>query len=224
MMDEAYSYGYSNIRDAATITPRSEVQPLVLPDDIMKLPSLRGFLVFPEGFDAARIKLTYRDYPKVAEGYVLRQHVEPIEFMQEAQGDETDEVGGRETKEDFELARDAAPDEPLRQVRVPVLRQEELNFQVAPPVGPSDLPVSSLGRSMIVSQAIAGSPSQSPTRDQETGPKSVQQSAKSAPQRQPQAARELGEAVDDRGHDGRTREGARDAELDGPAIDDGPEM
>jgi type IV conjugative transfer system coupling protein TraD len=80
MMDEAYSYGYSNIRDAATITPRSEIQPLVIPDDIMKLPSLRGFLVYPEGFDAARIRLTWKDYPKVAEPYLLRDNVEPIAF------------------------------------------------------------------------------------------------------------------------------------------------
>ncbi len=230
MMDEAYSYGYSNIRDAATITPRSEVQPLVLPDDIMKLPSLRGFLVFPEGLDAARIKLTYKDYPKVAEGYVLRQHVEPIEFMREAQGDEADETGGRETKEELELARDTAPDDALRQARAPTPKQEDLNFPVAPPVGPSDLPVTSLGRSMIVSQAIAGSPSQSQSRESEAGTKPVQQSAKPAPQRQSQVARELGEAVDDRGRDGRTREGAteaalaKEAELDSPATDDGLEM
>jgi type IV conjugative transfer system coupling protein TraD len=224
MMDEAYSYGYSNIRDAATITPRSEVQPLVLPDDIMKLPSLRGFLVFPEGFDAARIKLTYKDYPKVAEGYVLREHVEPIEFMREAQGDEAEEAGGRETKDELELARATAPDEALRHTRVPTPRQEELKFPVSPPVGPSDLPVSSLGRSMIVSQAIAGSPSQSQARESEAGPKSVQQSTKNAPQRQSQAARELGEAVDDRGRDGRAREGVKEVELDSPATDDGLEM
>lgn len=99
MMDEAYSYGYSNIRDAATITPRSEVQPLVIPDDIMRLPSLRGFLVFPEGFDAARIKLTYRDYPKVAEGYVLRENVEPLEFVPPPRKDENPgEAGGREQR------------------------------------------------------------------------------------------------------------------------------
>lgn len=224
MMDEAYSYGYSNIRDAATITPRSEVQPLVLPDDIMKLPSLRGFLVFPEGFDAARIKLTYKDYPKVAEGYVLREHVEPIEFMRETQADDADEAGGRETKEELELARDTAPDEALRHTRVPTPRQEELNFPVSPPVGPSDLPVSSLGRSMIVSQAIAGSPSQSQARESEAGPKSVQQSTKNAPQRQSQAARELGEAVDDRGRDGRARESVKEVELDSPTTDDGLEM
>ena len=224
MMDEAYSYGYSNIRDAATITPRSEVQPLVLPDDIMKLPSLRGFLVFPEGFDAARIKLTYKDYPKVAEGYVLRQHVEPIEFMREPQGDGGDEAGGRETKEELELVRDTEPDEALRQTRAVTPSREELNFPASPPIGPSDLPVSSLGRSMIVSQQIAGGPSQSHARDPEAGPKPVPQSTKPAPQRQSQAARELGEAADDRGRDGRTREGAKEAELDSPTPDDGLEM
>jgi type IV conjugative transfer system coupling protein TraD len=98
MMDEAYSYGYSNIRDAATITPRSEIQPLVIPDDIMKLPSLRGFLVYPEGFDAARIQLTWRDYPKVAEPYLLRENVEPLAFDKDVNkalfADE--EAGGRE--------------------------------------------------------------------------------------------------------------------------------
>ncbi len=224
MMDEAYSYGYSNIRDAATITPRSEVQPLVLPDDIMKLPSLRGFLVFPEGFDAARIKLTYKDYPKVAEGYVLRQHVEPIEFRREPQGDDGDEAGGRETKEELELVRDTEPDEALRQTRSVTPSREELNLPASSPIGPSDLPVSSLGRSMIVSQQIASGPSQSHARDPEAGPKPVQQPAKPAPQRQSQAARELGEAADDRGRDGRTREGAKEAELDSPTPDDGLEM
>nr|WP_206066218.1 type IV secretion system DNA-binding domain-containing protein [Novosphingobium sp. ERN07] len=224
MMDEAYSYGYSNIRDAATITPRSEVQPLVLPDDIMKLPSLRGFLVFPEGFDAARIKLTYKDYPKVAEGYVLRQHVEPIEFRREPQADDGDEAGGRETKDELELPRDTEPDEALRHARAVTPSQEELNFPASPPIGPSDLPVSSLGRSMIVSQQIAGGPSQPHARDLEAGPKPVQQPAKTAPQRQSQAARELGEAAEERGRDGRTREGAKEAELDSPSLDDGPEM
>ena len=77
---------------------------------------------------------------------------------------------------------------------------------------------------MIVSQQIAGGPSQSHARDPEAGPKPVQQPAKPAPQRQSQAARELGEAADDRGRDGRTREGAKEAELDSPTPDDGLEM
>ncbi len=101
MMDEAYSYGYSNIRDAATITPRSEIQPLVIPDDIMKLPSLRGFLVYPEGFDAARIKLVWRDYDMVAEPYILRENVQPIAYDPAIDGEaeEAEEPGGRDSSD-----------------------------------------------------------------------------------------------------------------------------
>ena len=64
--DEAYSIGASRSRDAATITPRTEVKPLVIPDDIMNLPSLHGYVKFPEGFPAARIRLTWTEYPPVA--------------------------------------------------------------------------------------------------------------------------------------------------------------
>jgi hypothetical protein len=95
MMDEAYSYGYSNIRDAATITPRQQIEPLVIPDDIMKLPSLRGFLVFPEGFDAARVQLHYKDYPIVAPAYRPRANVEPVAYIAD-DNEESSETGGRE--------------------------------------------------------------------------------------------------------------------------------
>ena len=102
-MDESYSYGNNNTRDAATITPRREVQPLVLPDDITNLQSLDGFIKFPDGFDAARITLRYVDYPKVAEGFVQRPGLIPIvptlrtglnDAPAETQGPE--DVGGRE--------------------------------------------------------------------------------------------------------------------------------
>lgn len=97
MMDEAYSYGFSNIRDAATITPRSEIQPLVIPDDIMKLPNLHGFVVYPQGFDAARIKLTYVHYPVIAPGYDLRENVEPLGYINVDEEAESDgAAGGRE--------------------------------------------------------------------------------------------------------------------------------
>jgi type IV secretory pathway TraG/TraD family ATPase VirD4 len=68
-MDEAYSYGYNNTRDASTLTPRKMIEPLVIPDDITNLPSMHGFIKFPDGFPAARIKLQWQDYPQVAEGF-----------------------------------------------------------------------------------------------------------------------------------------------------------
>lgn len=62
-MDEAYSYGYNNTRDASTLTPRKQVEPLVIADDITNLPSMHGFVKFPDGF-AARIQLQWKDYPR----------------------------------------------------------------------------------------------------------------------------------------------------------------
>jgi type IV conjugative transfer system coupling protein TraD len=108
MMDEAYSYGYSNIRDAATITPRQQIEPLVIPDDIMKLPSLRGFLVFPEGFDAARIQLHYKDYPSVADAYQPRKNVEPLSFVADEASQEG-ETGGREGNATSEVVIEDKP-------------------------------------------------------------------------------------------------------------------
>jgi type IV conjugative transfer system coupling protein TraD len=71
-MDEAYSYGYNNLRDASTLTPKKEIAPLVIPDDITNLPSLHGFVKFPDGFPAARVVLQFRDYRQVAKGFEPR--------------------------------------------------------------------------------------------------------------------------------------------------------
>ena len=78
-MDEGYSYGYNNTRDASTLTPRKQVEPLVIPDDIMNLPSLHGFVKFPDGFPAARIRLEWEHYPTVAEGFIRRKPGKPDE-------------------------------------------------------------------------------------------------------------------------------------------------
>lgn len=225
MMDEAYSYGYSNIRDAATITPRSEVQPLVLPDDIMKLPSLRGFLVFPEGFDAARIKLTYKDYPKVAEGYVLRTHVEPIEFVRKTDAEEPNEAGGRETKDELELARAAPAEDEPRRSPSPAHRQEELPLDVPQPAGATALPVTSLGRSMVAGADIVASAANGPARDADERVKAEPgHAAKPAMQRPSQSSRELSEAIDTELAQDRVQAAGKAAELEPQSPDDGIEM
>lgn len=72
-MEEGYSYAYNNSRDAVTMTPRREVVPLLLPDQFMGLPSLEGYIKFPEGFAAAPITLEPRDWPRVAEGFIPRE-------------------------------------------------------------------------------------------------------------------------------------------------------
>src|SRR3546814_9756780 len=82
-MDEAYSYGYNNTRDASTLTPRKQVEPLVLPDDITNLPALHGYVKYPDGFPAGRIKLEWKRYPVVAEGFMPRANVQPVRSRSE---------------------------------------------------------------------------------------------------------------------------------------------
>jgi type IV conjugative transfer system coupling protein TraD len=91
--DEAYSIGASRSRDAATITPRTEVKPLVIPDDIMNLPSLHGYVKFPEGFPAARIRLNWRDYPTVAEPFLRKTEMSMASYRQVGVDDEGEEGG-----------------------------------------------------------------------------------------------------------------------------------
>lgn len=79
-MEEGYSYGFNNMRDAMTLTPRRNLEPLVLPDDIMNLENLNGYLKYPSGFPAAAVRLTYVDYPSYSEGFIkrdLKPHPEP---------------------------------------------------------------------------------------------------------------------------------------------------
>ncbi|WP_176599269.1 MULTISPECIES: type IV secretion system DNA-binding domain-containing protein [Sphingobium] len=110
-MDEAYSYGYNQTRDASTLTARKQVEPLVLPDDITNLPALHGFVKFPEGFPAARILLQWKAYPKVAEGFLRRAHVEPVrsKVAEDYFAEEEEEAGGRDgAAQVAEEARDPA--------------------------------------------------------------------------------------------------------------------
>ena len=72
-MEEGYSYGYNNARDAVSLTPRRQVVPLLLPDEFMGLKSLEGFIKFPDGFAAAPVTLIPRDWPRRAEGFVPRE-------------------------------------------------------------------------------------------------------------------------------------------------------
>ena len=71
-MEEGYTYGYNNARDAVSLTSRKHIEPLLLPDQLMNLPRLSGFLKFPDGFPAAPIKLTPVDRRKRAEPFIRR--------------------------------------------------------------------------------------------------------------------------------------------------------
>lgn len=76
-MEEGYSYGYNNARDAVSLTPRRQIEPLLLPDQLMNLPRLQGYLKFPDGFPAAPVRLSYVDYPRLADPFIARPR-EPV--------------------------------------------------------------------------------------------------------------------------------------------------
>lgn len=223
MMDEAYSYGYSNIRDAATITPRSEVQPLVLPDDIMRLPSLRGFLVFPEGFDAARIKLTYKDYPKVADGYVLRENVQPIEFVPPPADDaEETEVGGREPR-----------GEPERELRSDELENGPGSLASEPGdpehPAPENLPQvpaqdPSVGSQMAFRLEQAPQGERNGGREQEVPDKAADHASAKAAAQRAGVTRELNDPAHDEKPAERGGKAVREIDDRSHSHDDGPEM
>ncbi|WP_420607439.1 type IV secretion system DNA-binding domain-containing protein [Novosphingopyxis sp.] len=71
-MEEGYSYGYNNARDAVSLTPCRQIEPLLLPDQFMNLPRLSGYIKFPDGFPAAPVLLTPRRWPRIAEGFIAR--------------------------------------------------------------------------------------------------------------------------------------------------------
>ena len=71
-MEEGYTYGYNNARDAVSLTSRKHIEPLLLPDQLMNLARLSGFLKFPDGFPAAPVKLVPVTRAKRAEPFIRR--------------------------------------------------------------------------------------------------------------------------------------------------------
>lgn len=71
-MEEGYTYGYNNARDAVSLTPRKHIEPLLLPDQLMNLPRLSGYIKFPDGFPAAPVRLRPVSRPKRAEAFIAR--------------------------------------------------------------------------------------------------------------------------------------------------------
>jgi type IV conjugative transfer system coupling protein TraD len=71
-MEEGYTYGFNNARDAVSLTSRKHIEPLLLPDQLMNLPRLKGYLKFPDGFAAAQVRLTPVDRPRRGEGFIRR--------------------------------------------------------------------------------------------------------------------------------------------------------
>jgi type IV conjugative transfer system coupling protein TraD len=74
--ERSTTVGVERIRDGIGWTQRTEYRAITLPEQIMNLPSLRGFLKFPEGYPAALIELPHIAYPQRAAGFIKRRDLE----------------------------------------------------------------------------------------------------------------------------------------------------
>lgn len=76
--DVGYSYGVNNARDAVSLTRRTTIRPLRMPEELMNMKSLEGYIKFPEGFPAAPVKLRPVNRPKVADAFIVRGPNRPL--------------------------------------------------------------------------------------------------------------------------------------------------
>lgn len=71
-MEQGLSYGYANVRDAVTLTNKRQTEPLVMPDQIMKMRDLEGWLVFPQDLPAGSIRLRFKARRNCAAPFIPR--------------------------------------------------------------------------------------------------------------------------------------------------------
>ena len=112
-MDEAYSYGAHQTRDASTISPTTKEEALVIADDITSLPNLTGYIRFPEKFPSTLLSIPYVKFASIAEGFV---EADPPAMLPPDQEDDepsdTGEGGGPEFNDRKSMAtRGAANDD-----------------------------------------------------------------------------------------------------------------
>ncbi|CAH0496007.1 type IV secretion system DNA-binding domain-containing protein [Novosphingobium sp. CECT 9465] len=71
-MEEGYTYGFNNARDAVSLSARKSTEMLVMPSELGDLRRLTGYLKFPDGFPAGAIVLKPVDRRKCAQGFIRR--------------------------------------------------------------------------------------------------------------------------------------------------------
>ena len=76
-MEENWSYGANNVRDAATLQRKVKLEPLVIPSEFAELPDLTGYLKYPQGLPAALVRLKYVKFAKPNQGFIERK-IKPL--------------------------------------------------------------------------------------------------------------------------------------------------
>lgn len=68
------SFGAAEVRDGNSYTLQDKLDHLVLPEQLMRLPNLEGYLIPAVDLPAAAIKVDYRPVPKKVEGFIAREY------------------------------------------------------------------------------------------------------------------------------------------------------
>lgn len=74
--DENISYGQDSSRDGVTITTKRAEKNLVMAAEIQGLPDLTGYLRLAGRNEVIPVKFNYRQYPKIAEGFIMKDKVD----------------------------------------------------------------------------------------------------------------------------------------------------
>ena len=74
-MEEGVSFGASEIRDGVNLSARDRNELIVMPEQLMNLPSLEGYVKMAEGFPVARIRHAYEELPIAAPAFLPRGDV-----------------------------------------------------------------------------------------------------------------------------------------------------
>ncbi|PCJ38660.1 MAG: hypothetical protein COA81_12495 [Alphaproteobacteria bacterium] len=84
-LEEGFSYGASIIRDGVSFNAREKSELIVLPEEILNLRNLTGYIKMAEGFPAARFHLPYHHFDRIAAAYIERPGAQELAERTERQ-------------------------------------------------------------------------------------------------------------------------------------------
>lgn len=89
-IEETTSYGANNIRDGVGLAPKDTIEPVAMPEQIMRLPTCTGYLMFSpakrgKAFPISLIRYDWKDRPKAAEKFIPHNRPNPIKAAYEAE-------------------------------------------------------------------------------------------------------------------------------------------
>jgi type IV conjugative transfer system coupling protein TraD len=75
---ENLSFGHNAVRDAVNMSKTRSMQDVVIPAEFRALPDFSGFVVFGRGIPVTKLRLPFREFPKVAKGFVPCEDINEV--------------------------------------------------------------------------------------------------------------------------------------------------